>query len=137
MGLPCNPAVAQNPRWKDWLKQAENELLWAEDALSRDQFALSCFLCQQAAEMALKSLGYFRGADMVKGHSITAIADALSINGPVREAALRLDQYYITTRYPDSHFTGAAFEYFTHDQAAEAIEFAKRIFQRIHEETKT
>lgn len=125
-----------NPRWKDWLKQAENEFLWAEDAKERQQYALACFLCQQAAEMALKALAYFRGADFVKGHSIVAIANDLNINGMVREAAMRLDQYYITTRYPDSHFTGAAFEYFTQAQAEEAIRFAETILQCVRQEAK-
>ncbi len=123
-----------NPRWKDWLKQAENELLWARDAAERRQYALACFLCQQAAEMGLKALAYFRGADFVKGHSTVVIADELGINGNVREAALRLDQYYITTRYPDSHFTGAAFEYFTESQAVEAIEFAQTILNKVRNE---
>lgn len=124
-----------NPRWKDWLKQAENELLWARDTAGREQHALGCFLSQQAAEMSLKALAYFRGADFVKGHSILAIADDLKINGEVREAAQRLDQYYITTRYPDSHFSGAAFEYFTAAQAAEAIQFAETILSRVRLET--
>lgn len=125
-----------NPRWKDWLKQAENELLWAKDAGERKQFALACFLSQQAGEMALKALAYFRGADFVKGHSIVLIADDLQINGVVKEAAMRLDQYYITTRYPDSHYTGAAFEYFTAPQADEALLFAETILQRVQQETQ-
>lgn len=87
--------------------------------------------------MALKALAYFRGADFVKGHSIVAIANDLGINGALREAAMRLDQYYITTRYPDSHFTGAAFEYFTQSQAIEAIGFAEAILQHVRQETKS
>lgn len=128
--------LRSNPRWKDWLKQAENEFLWARDATERDQFALACFLSQQAAEMGLKALGYFRGADLVKGHSIFAIANELQFNGEIQEAAQRLDQYYITTRYPDSHFTGAAFEYFTKGQANEALEFANTILNRVKKETQ-
>jgi len=126
--------ASPNPRWKDWLKQAENELLWGRDAAERDQHALVCFLSQQAAEMALKALAYFRGADFVKGHSVLLIADDLQINGDIRDAAQRLDQYYITTRYPDSHFTGAAFEYFTQSQAQEALLFAERILARVRSE---
>lgn len=96
-GLRKYIMATANPRWKDWLKQAENELLWARDTAGREQHALGCFLSQQAAQ--------------------------------------RLDQYYISTRYPDSHFSGAAFEYFTAAQAAEAIQFAETILSRVRLET--
>ena len=45
----------------------------------------------------------------------------LGINGDLEESAKILDQYYTTTRYPDSVIGGAPFETFTEKQAREAI----------------
>jgi HEPN domain-containing protein len=75
-----------------------------------------------------------RGADLIKGHSTFELARELEINGEVREACQRLDQYYITTRYPDAVVAGAPYELFTRSQAAEALEFSKTVLRRVREE---
>ncbi|EMN14719.1 putative toxin-antitoxin system, antitoxin component [Leptospira borgpetersenii str. Brem 307] len=53
----------QNPRWKDWLAQAERDLEWAKASLHSGFFAQTCFVCQQVGEKSLKALAFFRGAD--------------------------------------------------------------------------
>jgi HEPN domain-containing protein len=112
-------------RARDWLAQAENDLRWAADSARAGHYGGACFIAQQVAEKALKAIGYFRGADLVRGHSALEITRALEINGPLRHAAARLDQYYITTRYPDSVPQGAPFEFFSQSQADEALNFAR------------
>ncbi len=112
-------------RAHDWLKQAKNDLLWASDSLNSGQFAGCCFVAQQTAEKALKAIAYYRGADLVKGHSVREIAKKLEINGELLMVAGILDQYYITSRYPDAVPAGAPFEYFTESQAAEAVRMAQ------------
>lgn len=125
-----------NLRWVNWLRQAEEDLRWAKDSLTTAHFAGVCFLCQQVAEKSVKALAYFRGADLVRGHSVLAICEELGLNGPVREAAARLDLYYITTRYPDAMPAGTPFEQFIESQAKEAVELAETIIQRVQKETK-
>lgn len=120
-----NPKLPIMNRSEDWLKQAQNDYLWGMDTLKAGHFAQCCFIAQQIAEKALKAAAYHRGYEIVKGHSVKAIVEALGINGPLATAAMRLDQYYIATRYPDAFPAGAPFEYFTREQAAEALEFAK------------
>jgi HEPN domain-containing protein len=121
-------------RSRDWLRQAENDLEWAADTLKSGRFAQACFVCQQAAEKAMKSIAFARGADKVKGHSILAVARALGVNAEVEAAARKLDLYYITTRYPDALPAGAPFEFFAHDQAKEALDLAELILARAREE---
>ncbi len=41
--------------------------------------------------------------------------------------AKRLDLYYISARYPDAFPSGAPFEYFTRDQAEEAVQYAEAL----------
>ncbi|MBC7795051.1 MAG: HEPN domain-containing protein [Clostridia bacterium] len=122
-------------RSRDWLRQAEDDALWAADTLASGRYAQACFVCQQSAEKALKALALHRGVDRVKSHSTLEIARALSINGEVEEAAKRLDQYYISGRYPDAFPAGAPFEFFTRSQASEALALADIILQRVRSET--
>lgn len=79
----------------------------------------------------LKALAYFRGADLVKSHSVKTIAKELGENGEIESMGQKLDLYYIPTRYPDAFMEGAPFEYFEESQAKEAIEFAEKIIDLI------
>jgi HEPN domain-containing protein len=109
----------------DWLKQARSEMDWARDSFTHGHWAFVCFTSQQVAEKCLKSIALHRGAAQVKGHSTFLIAQALKINGQIEMMAQRLDQYYITTRYPDAFSEGAPYEFFTEEQAKEALGFAE------------
>jgi HEPN domain-containing protein len=111
----------------DWYRQAENDYSWAVDTVKAGKFAQACFICQQVAEKSLKAVAYRRGSDLVKSHSVLEIAKSLKINGEIETIGKRLDLYYISTRYPDAFPTGAPFEYYTREQADEALVFAKKI----------
>ncbi len=115
----------------DWLKQAENDLIWATDTLKDKHFAQACFVSQQVGEKSLKALAYSKDIDIVKSHSIMAIARSLKINGDIEKMGKRLDLYYISARYPDAFPSGAPFEYFTEDQATEALNFAGKIIEYV------
>ena len=114
----------------DWLKQAEEELAWGRDALAMKRWAIVCFTAQQVAGKCLKSIAIARGASQIKSHSTLEIAEALGIDGDLDEKARILDQYYISTRYPDAFSTGAPFEYFVERQAREALEYAVAFLDR-------
>lgn len=114
-------------RSSDWFSQAKNDLLWARDTLDAGRFAQACFAAQQVAEKAVKAYALYLGYDEIRSHSILEITRALEVDGEIEMIARRLDQYYITTRYPDAFPAGAPFEFFTSDQAQEAIGFASRI----------
>jgi HEPN domain-containing protein len=111
----------------DWFKQAQNDFLWAKDTLAAEKFAQTCFICQQVAEKSLKAVAYSRGFDIIKSHSVFEISRNLGINGEIEQIAKRLDQYYISTRYPDAFPSGAPFEYYTMEQAVEAVDFTEKI----------
>lgn len=112
-------------RAQDWLAQAKNDLLWGKASLDSGFFSQTCFIAQQVAEKALKAIAYSRGAELVRGHSVLIVCRELNINGPLEEAAQRLDQYYIPTRYPDAQPAGAPFTFFTQKQAQEALDLAE------------
>lgn len=116
-------------RAADWLKQAQNDYLWAQDTLRCQRFAQCCFICQQIAEKALKATAYYTGYDLVKSHSLAEISKSLGINGSIEMMAKRLDFYYISSRYPDAFPSGAPFEFFSEDQAQEALGFAVKFLE--------
>jgi HEPN domain-containing protein len=118
-----------------WLAQAESDLAFAEVGLREGFFAQACFVCQQAAEKALKALHYARGARFVLGHSLVELLDGLSPDVPaladLREGAQQLDQYYIPTRYPNGLPGGIPADVFTKGQAASAVGLARAFLDRV------
>lgn len=123
-------------RAKDWMDQAHNHLDWRQAPAESGFHSQACFIAQQVADKALKALAYFRGAELVRGHSVAMVCRELAINGELEEVALRLDQYYIPTRYPDAQPGGAPFRYFSAAQSREALAFAKRFLDRARTEMR-
>jgi HEPN domain-containing protein len=116
-------------RSRDWLSQAENDVDFARHGVAQGFYAQVCFLAQQAAEKALKSIAYRRGATSFKSHSLVQLCKALKLNGPLAEAARILDKYYLTARYPDSLPGGAPHEAFVKQEAEDAVRFAERFLE--------
>lgn len=113
----------------DWLLQAQDDLAFAMEGLKLSHYSQVCFLSQQAAEKAIKSICYYKDLN-VRGHSIKNIAKELGYNGEIEEAATTLDLYYISARYPDALPEGAPFQQFSKAQAETAIKFAERIIKK-------
>ena len=114
-----------------WMAQSENDLQFAKMALKEGFFSQCCFISQQAAEKAVKAVHYKQGVRIVIGHSIFQLIGKLleeSLTELIENAKL-LDQFYITSRYPNGIPGGSPFEVFTRKQAEEAIQGAELIYQ--------
>jgi len=79
----CARIGATMDRSRDWLRQAEDDYLWAKDTLASKRWAQACFVAQQCAEKALKAVALARGFDRVKSHSILDITRGLGINDDI------------------------------------------------------
>lgn len=116
-----------------WLRQAENDLEFGRLALREGYYAQACFIAQQTAEKAVKSVAYGAGHRTVLGHSLVELTGRMRAEFPelasLREIAGILDQYYVPTRYPDGLAGGVPFEAFGEKQAREAIEGAGRFVE--------
>ena len=114
-----------------WLVQAEDDLRFAELAARERFFAQACFNSQQAAEKALKAFLYARGAEQVMGHSVADLAAECARLEPefakLKERAAPLDQFYLSTRYPNSLPGGVPAEAFTARDAERALEMAREV----------
>jgi HEPN domain-containing protein len=116
-----------------WLRQAENDLEFADLAVREGFHAQACFTAQQAAEKALKAIAYYLGERVVLGHSLVELIARLEARVPelqsFRELAGVLDQYYVPTRYPNGLPGGVPFEAYGREQAAVAVGGARRLLE--------
>jgi HEPN domain-containing protein len=114
-----------------WLAQAENDLAFAEHGARLGFHAQTCFLCQQAAEKAVKAVHYLRGARTVLGHSVDGLLEALAPAGldvaALRPLAKRLDRHYVPSRYPNGLPGNVPAEVYGEPDSTDALAAARRI----------
>lgn len=111
-----------------WLRQAREDLRWAEYLAREGAYHLACFLAQQVAEKALKAFLYAQGEDIVLGHSVERLCAAASQFDAEFRAKGRswsiLDGYYVPTRYPNGLPDGIPADVYTKAAATEAVRLA-------------
>jgi HEPN domain-containing protein len=119
-------------RTDDWLQQAERDLEVAKWNLKGKFYEWACFNCQQSAEKALKALYQHLNLE-AWGHSVSKLMNDLpkKVRPPksVIAKAIRLDRFYIPTRYPNDLPSGAPMAYFTEMDAKEAVKYAEEIIR--------
>ena len=119
-------------RSRDWFRQAVHDLAHARNAAGTRDYDWACFAAQQAAEKALKALAGRLGGE-AWGHSLLVMVTELATVDPeiesLRESAIRLDRYYIPTRYPNGFDSGAPLDYFLESDSREAIGHAEKIIE--------
>lgn len=122
---------------KRWYDQAREDLVSAKILLDNKRFYLVCFLAQQIAEKALKSVIYFNKEDLVLGHSIKKLADwAGKYQNSFKDLGKIisiLDTYYIPTRYPNGLPDSIPAEVFPEKTALEAFNLAKVTIKKVKE----
>ena len=126
-------------RSTDWFKQSEAEFKAATDLLNTNNFAWCCFTAQQSAEKSIKAiLNHLQCGTL--GHNLNTliqeIEQHLQVDQAVTNACIRLNRFYIPTRYPDAFASGVpAEQYFNQDanqavqDAEEVLSFARTIIQ--------
>src|SRR4030067_3829299 len=119
-------------RSRDWLNQARRDLEQGGDSRRAGRHEWACFAAQQSAEKAVKALHLHLGQE-AWGHVIARLLRDLPGTASVPEELLDkgrvLDNFYIPTRYPNSHPEGGAFEHYGPLQSEEAIRYASEIIE--------
>lgn len=118
-----------------WFEEAEYDIGAAKDNLDKARYNWACFIAQQAAEKAIKSIYILRGESAERVHSIAVLikGDAKrQITGIPEmavdlESAMELDRHYIPTRYPNGVPFGKPYEFYSEEKAKECIECAERL----------
>jgi amidophosphoribosyltransferase len=119
-------------RSADWMRQAKRDLE-SSRAQSRDGFhEWSCFIAQQAAEKAIKAVIQKQGGES-RGHSLVSLLEGISDRLPSSDVPVKsarvLDRFYIPTRYPNGWAEGSPGDYFTEEDAEEAIACSDEILR--------
>ena len=120
-------------RYLDWFRQAEADLRHAHNSKEVGDYEWSCFASLQAAEKALKALFQERGMD-AWGHTVTTLIGNLpsDVKRPSEDLvnyARMLDKHYIPTRYPNGFESGAPTDFYTKEEAHNALRYAEAILE--------
>jgi len=121
-----------------WFRTAQADLAAARDLNASGHFAQACFLCQQAAEKAVKAALFSLDADP-RGHSVTRLLAAARESMPVTgdeitslvEDAEVLDRFYVPTRYPNGLPELIPSEMYKQKDAERALAAATRILDAV------
>lgn len=119
-----------------WRAEAGRAAEAAEGAQASGHFEWACFLSEQAAQLALKSILHTAGLD-AWGHDLASlgrrVSEALGGAWPedLAEPVARLSRHYIPTRYPDAYPAGTPAEHYTAADAAEAANDAHRLLDAV------
>jgi HEPN domain-containing protein len=121
-------------RAQDWFNQALRDLEQAEDSKAAGRHEWACFAAQQAAEKAVKALHLHFGQEFwghVVARSLQELPQSVVITDDLIEKAKVLDNFYIPSRYPNSHPSGAPFEHYGLLQSQTAVAYAREIIEFI------
>jgi len=127
-------------RTEDWLRQSKKDLQHAIKSEHNEDFEWSCFSAQQGAEESVKALFQALRAEAI-GHSVSMLLKRLPKKYMPKEElidrAKNLDRHYISTRYPNFLPEGAPLDYYTREDAVEAIKIAEEIIQFCESEIRS
>jgi HEPN domain-containing protein len=119
-------------RANDWFAQAERDLEQAAASRQAERHEWACFAAHQAAEKAAKALHLVHGQEAwghVVAQLLAELPEGIQPAAELIERGRVLDTFYIPTRYPDSHPSGAPFEHYGPLQSEEAIRYAGQILE--------
>lgn len=119
-------------RAADWLAQAGRDPEQAEDSRRAGRHEWACFAAHQAAEKGVKALHLSHGQE-AHGHVVAKLLrelpQALRVQPDLIDKAHVPDGFYIPTRYPNGHPSGAPFEHYGSLQSEEALTHARAILE--------
>lgn len=119
-------------RARDWFNQAVQDLQQAEDSRRAGRHEWACFATQQAAEKAVKALHLHLGQEAwghVVARLLRELPESVKVPQDLIEKGRVLDNFYIPSRYPNSHPAGAPFEHYGPLQSREAIQYARETIE--------
>lgn len=116
-----------NNNFQNWLKMAEEDLLWSEASLKDRMLRGACFAAQQSAEKALKAFLLSKGKNIQKIHDLVALnEECKNLENKFQDletACNLLSPYYLSTRYPDV----AQFEDYSEETVKNVVEQSRKV----------
>ncbi|MCE4611062.1 MAG: HEPN domain-containing protein [Desulfurococcales archaeon] len=119
-----------------WLRQAERDLVKAENDLKTGDWDGAAFWSQQAAEKALKALLLNAGYP-ARGHNLLALADAVRRElgldvTPIMSDLRELTIHYTIARYPNAA-NAIPYELYDEAKARDLVGRARRVLEWVRQ----
>ena len=122
-------------RAEPWLGTAKSDRDAARYLRDGQFWPLACFLCQQAAEKALKAYLRACGETADVGHGLTGLCYRCAEHDTdlkgVMDECRRLGRHYVPTRYPDALGDESPDEHYVEQDAVTALEDADRVLDLV------
>lgn len=128
-------AVLDHPEFERWRAQAEITVATARLAIAGGSHGWACFLCEQAAQLAVKGLLHGVGAE-AWGHDLPQLvaraAAALEADwSQVADPAEELSRHYIPARYPDAYPAGTPEDHYNATSSGLAMGYAADVLAMV------
>lgn len=125
-------APLDRPEFRRWREEADRAIESARRESAAGANNWSCFLSEQAAQLAMKALLHGLGR-APWGHDLLRLgqeaeAAGLHASSDVQDALARLARHYIPARYPDAHAAGPASARYRASDSAQALADAEQVF---------
>lgn len=119
------------PEFSRWREEADRALAGARREATAENHNWSCFLAEQAAQLAVKALLHGLGR-APWGHDLEQLTRAageagVELSDEVTAAARLLARHYIPARYPDAHPAAAPGSRYVAEDSAGALRAAEAL----------
>lgn len=129
------PIYLDEDEFNRWMNHAKSTLKSAYSDESSRFFNWACFKAQQSAEFSAKAFLRGIGTDSF-GHSVSMLLKKGGFSDDLIQIAKKVDKYYIPTRYTDVWSEGLPEDYYTIDDAKEALECSETIISGVENRWK-
>lgn len=130
---------------ESWLNKAKDDILWAKTSLREGFYSQVCFISQQIAEKAFKSLSFSLQKDftpqeikILRTHNLNNLIRAIEEKGvrvprEISSVSEELNEFYLPTRYPDIPDPVGSY---TEEIAKDALEKAEKVIDFVETQLK-
>lgn len=124
-------------RYRDWIEEALDDLDTAIELFRVGKWSKVCYFSHQAVEkalkaMAIKKLGLYKSTHSV-AELVGLVRPYIGLQEDLLERVVRLDRFYIPTRYPNAWPALPPYKHYSRVDAEEALEIAKAVVRIIAE----
>lgn len=119
-------------RAQDWFRQGQRDLEHARAAGQAGHPEWACFAAQQAAEKAVKAVFqhlHLEAWGHVVHQLLARLPETQRPTHEILDRARRLDRHYIPARYPNGFEAGIPADFYTAEDAQQAIRDAEAVLE--------
>lgn len=120
--------MLDNVEYERWMKQAQHTLKSAYSDIGAGYYDWASFKAHQSAEYAVKAVLRALGKPAF-GHALSTLIMELKPPEGLLNKVKRLDRHYLAPRYPNQWVEKAPIDYYTREDAEEAIGIAEEVMK--------